>query len=78
MEVVSMKQKNVGKHIKSVKFTMKFDNAEAMNSAYKKLQKLADDTAVKVTSSHVRIECYPKRLKIVVKASGRDVIDNIF
>ncbi len=73
-----MKMKKIKNHIKSVKFTMKFDSAEAMNSMYKKLQKAADDMAIKVTGSHIRIECYPKRLKVVVKASGRDVIDEFF
>lgn len=73
-----MKMKKIIKHINGVKFTMKFDSTEAMNSMYKKLQKEADDMAIKVTGSHIRIECYPKRLKVVVKASGRDVIDALF
>lgn len=72
-----MKLKNIKKHVKKVKLTMKFDNLEAMNSMYEQMQDIADGVATKVSGSYIRVECWEKKKKIVVTASGREIMDEI-
>ncbi len=73
-----MKLKNIKKHVKKVKLTMKFDSIEAANSMHKRLRNIVDDTAMKVPNSYIRIERWEKKPKIVVTASGREIMDEIF
>ena len=73
-----MKLKNIKKHVKKVKLTMKFDSIEAANSIYERLRNIVDDTAVEVPKSYIRIERWEKKPKIVVTASGREAIKAIW